>query len=124
EIFKEHYFIHNSPITVSDMHFYRKGDMVEAELAFLQNGRETRLRATGNGSLDAASNALKAYTGASYTLQDYTEHSMQEKGSGSVAAAYIGITNDRGDISWGAGTNTDIIRASVDALLSAFNNIQ
>ena len=49
---------------------------------------------------------------------------MQEKGSGSVAAAYIGIENQSGEMSWGAGTDTDIIHASVDALISAFNNMK
>ena len=123
DIFKEHYFIHKSPITIDDMHFFRKGDTVETEIVFLKNGTQTTLNAVGNGSLDAISNALKEYTGVNYTLQVYTEHSMQEKGSGSVAAAYIGIKNEKGEMSWGAGTNTDIIRASADALLSAFNNI-
>ena len=123
-IFKEHYFIGESAITVSDMHFFRNADTVETEITFKNNGEETTLRASGNGSLDAVSNALKKYTGKTYKLQVYTEHSMQEKGSGSVAAAYIGIENQSGEMSWGAGTDTDIIHASVDALISAFNNMK
>ncbi|MGN0546164.1 MAG: 2-isopropylmalate synthase [Acutalibacteraceae bacterium] len=123
-IFKEHYFIGESAITVSDMHFFRNADTVETEITFKNNGEETTLRASGNGSLDAVSNALKEYTGKTYKLQVYTEHSMQEKGSGSVAAAYIGIENQNGEMSWGAGTDTDIIHASVDALISAFNNMK
>ena len=123
-IFKEHYFIGESAITVSDMHFFRNADTVETEITFRNNGEETTLRASGNGSLDAVSNALKKYTGKTYKLQVYTEHSMQEKGSGSVAAAYIGIENQSGEMSWGAGTDTDIIHASVDALISAFNNMK
>ena len=67
---------------------------------------------------------LKAYTGAEYELQVYTEHSMQEQGSGSVAAAYIGIRDRSGHMSWGAGTDTDIIHASANALVSAFNNMK
>ncbi len=123
-IFKEHYFIGESAITVTDMHFFRNADTVETEITFKNNGEETTLRASGNGSLDAVSNALKEYTGKTYKLQVYTEHSMQEKGSGSVAAAYIGIENQNGEMSWGAGTDTDIIHASVDALISAFNNMK
>ncbi len=124
EIFREHYFIHNSPITISDMHFYRKGDAVETEIVFKKNETETKICSVGNGSLDAISNALKEYTGASYTLEVYTEHSMQEQGSKSVAAAYIGIKSESGKMYWGVGTNTDIIRAGADALLSAYNNIK
>ena len=79
----------------------------------------------GNGSLDAISNALKEFTGKEYTLKKYSEHSMQEEGDGSksVAAAYIGIMDECGEMYWGAGTNTDIIHASADALLVAFNKM-
>ena len=37
---------------------------------------------------------------------------------------YIGIKSDDGKMFWGVGTNTDIIRASADALLSAYNNLK
>ena len=49
---------------------------------------------------------------------------MQEKGSGSVAAAYIGLRSPSGNMSWGAGTDTDIIHASAQALLNAFQNMK
>ncbi len=123
ELFKESYFIHNSPITIADIHFFRKGNCVETEIIFEKNKEQTKLRTEGNGSLDAISNALKKYTGKMYTLEVYSEHSMQEQGSKSVAAAYIGITGDNKKMYWGTGTNTDIIRASADALLAAFNNM-
>ncbi len=124
-IFKEHYFIDNSGIAVSDMHFYRKDGGVEAEIIFAKGADNTTVRAMGNGSLDAVSNALKAFTGKEYTLKKYSEHSMQEEGDGSksVAAAYIGIMDSNGRMYWGAGTNTDIIHAGADALLAAFNKM-
>ena len=81
------------------------------------------MQSRGNGSLDAVSNALKAYTGASYTLKVYTEHSVQERSSGSTAAAYIGLESTNGTMFWGAGTDTDIIKASASALVGAFNNM-
>lgn len=124
DIFKKHYFLHDNSISVADMHFTRKEEEIETELTFMQNGAATTIKATGNGSLDAVSNALKSFTGTDYLLEVYTEHSMQKQGSGSVAAAYIGIKNKEGVMSWGAGTNTDIIHASVDALLSAFSNMK
>ncbi|HAP20797.1 MAG TPA: 2-isopropylmalate synthase, partial [Lachnospiraceae bacterium] len=74
-------------------------------------------------SLDAVSNALKAFTGADYKLRVYTEHSMQGQSSGSTAAAYIGLEDAEGQMFWGAGTDTDIIRASAHALLSAYDNM-
>ncbi len=122
-IFKENYFIDNAPIKVINTQFIRNGDKVSAAITFEKDGKQSLIHSEGNGSLDAVSNALKKYTGVQYLLDVYTEHSMQERGSGSVAAAYIGIRNGEGQISWGVGTNTDIIHASTDALLSAFGNM-
>ena len=79
------------------------------------------MSALGNGSLDSVSNALKAYSGKKYKLEVYAEHSMQGSGSQSVAAAYIGIRCEDGKMYWGAGTDTDIVHASIDALLAAFD---
>ena len=123
KIFEENYFLHNSNIGIEDYHFTRENKTVKVDITFSKNGKETRMLAEGNGSLNAVSNALKAYTGKQYTLQVYTEHSLQGQGSQSVAAAYIGIETADGKMFWGAGTDVDIIKASTDALLSAFNNM-
>lgn len=48
---------------------------------------------------------------------------MQEKGSGSVAAAYIGLKYGGGK-ELGSRYRYDIIHASVNALLSAYNNME
>ena len=48
---------------------------------------------------------------------------MQERSSGSTAAAYIGLESVNGTMYWGAGTDTDIIKASAGALIGAFNNM-
>lgn len=124
EIFKANYFSNASSVSIADMHFHRRGKTVETEIVFVRNGREAAVRASGNGSLDAISNALKEYTKADYVLEVYSEHSMQEQGSGSLAAAYIGLKDKNGRMSWGAGTDTDIIHASANALLSAFSNME
>ena len=73
--------------------------------------------------MDAVSNALKSFTGDVYKLTVYTEHSMEGNCSGSTAAAYIGLEDSKGNVSWGAGTSTDIIRAGINALMSAYNNM-
>lgn len=124
KIFKEHYFLGCSAITISRMNFVWNGTTIETDIVFSENGKETRISAAGNGSLDAVSNALKQYSGQSYELLVYTEHSMQEKGSGSIAAAYIGLKDSLGNMSWGVGTDTDIIHAGAEALLSAFNHMK
>ena len=122
-IFMEHYLNVNHPLAISSLHFTQTPEGVNAVVTFLRHGRETTVQSTGNGSLDAVSNALKAYSGAGYTLKVYTEHSVQERSSGSTAAAYIGLESPDGTMYWGAGTDTDIIKASAGALIGAYNNM-
>lgn len=124
DIFKTQYLMIASPIAIADLHFTRTEGGAEVRVVFVRGEEQTEITADGNGSLDAVSNALKKYTGRTYTLQVYTEHSMQERGSGSIAAAYIGIENENGELYWGAGTDTDIIHAGTYALISAFNNMK
>ena len=122
-IFMDHYLNVNHPLAISSLHFTQNAEGVDAIVTFLRHGRETTVQSKGNGSLDAVSNALKAYSGADYTLKVYTEHSVQERSSGSTAAAYIGLEAPDGTMYWGAGTDTDIIKASAGALIGAYNNM-
>ena len=122
EIFHEHYFNHNNPVEILDVHFKKNNGRVEGDVTITENSIESTIHATGNGSLDVISNALKSFTGKSYKLKVYTEHSMQGECSESTAAAYIGLEWENGEMSWGCGTDTDIIRASTNALLGAYNN--
>ena len=122
-IFTEQYLNLPGEISVTDYEFERENDVVRINITFLRDGEETELEAEGNGSLSAINNALKEYTGAEYTLQIFTQHSMQGQGSRSVAASYIGLETGDGQLFWGAGTDTDVIKASTNALLSAFHNM-
>ena len=45
-----------------------------------------------------------------------------DEGSTSRAASYVGLEWGDGTVTWGAGTDTDIIVAGVHALVSAINN--
>ena len=119
-IFTSHYLNIAGDIRVTDFDFMRENDTVRINITFMHDGKETELEAEGNGSLSAINNALRAYTGRDYTLQVFTQHSMQGQGSQSVAASYIGLEAEDGTMYWGAGTDTDVIKASTNALLSAF----
>lgn len=123
EIFKEQYLNLTGEIAVTDFNFMRENDTVKIEITFEKNGEETEIEAVGNGSINAVSNALKDFTGEKYTLQVFTQHSMQGQGSQSVAASYIGLERENGEMFWGAGTHTDVMKANTNALLSAFYNM-
>ena len=92
----------------------------EVEAIVEVDGEERQIGATGNGPLDAFSNALKAQVTGDWTLRSYHEHAINT-GSHAKAIAYIEIEHTDGRRYWGAGIDTDIIIASVKALLSSLN---
>ncbi len=120
EIFTKEYVNINAPLSLVDYHFVRSGDSIKALITVEHNGEIKDIAAEGNGRLDAVSNALKKNLGISYSNLTYTEHAL-EQGSSSQAVSYVGITDDRGKVSWGAGIHDDIIASSICALFSAIN---
>ena len=58
--------------------------------------------------------------GMEFHLETNNKHSLDE-GSTSRAASYVGLTWGDGTVTWGAGTDTDIIVAGIKALVSAIN---
>ncbi len=123
EIFAENYLNLQPGIRVSASGFTRDDDAVRLRITFTRDGHSTVMETEGNGHLSAVSNALKAYTETDYILQVYSQHSMQGRGSHSVAASYIGLETADGSMFWGAGTDTDVLRANTKALLSAYYNL-
>ena len=122
-IFTEKYLNVPCEIEISDFDFIRENEVVKVNVSFLKNGEETEIEAEGNGFLSAVNNALHEFTGEEYTLQVYTQHSMQGDGSRSMAASYIGLERIDGKMYWGAGTDTDVMKANINALLSAYHNL-
>ena len=123
EIFESNYLNLPGDISVTDFEFTRENDVVKIDITFLKDGEETELEAQGNGSLSAINDALRTYTGREYSLEVFTQHSMRGQGSHSVATSYIGLETGDGRMFWGAGTDTDVVKASTNALLSAFHNM-
>ncbi len=123
EVFEENYLNKTSPLNVLEAHFIQKKG-IYAVATFSQNGGPgEEWSAAGNGRLDAISNAIKAHTGYDFTLIEYSEHSL-DSGSSSRAMSYVGLKWSNGTVTWGAGSDTDIITAGIKALVSAINNKQ
>lgn len=119
EIFKERYVNKTDYFKVEEAH-YAQTNGITASVSVAYNGKTIAREASGNGRLDAVSNAVKDAMGIKYTIVAYKEHAL-EHGSSSEAAAYVGIETENG-VFWGTGIHTDIIVASVNALVSAINN--
>lgn len=109
------------PYSINEVHFQQKEDGIATRVTSTFRGKTIVTEASGNGRLDAVSNALKKAYELKYTLETYQEHAL-EQSSSSKAIAYVGIRKPDGTLAWGAGVDQDIIRASIDALVTAINN--
>ena len=109
------------PYSINEVHFQQKDGGIVTQVTSTFRGKTIVTEATGNGRLDAVSNALKKAYELKYTLETYQEHAL-ERSSTSKAIAYVGIRKPDGTLAWGAGVDPDIIRSSIDALVTAINN--
>ncbi|MFD2671209.1 2-isopropylmalate synthase [Marinicrinis sediminis] len=122
DIFKEGYVNVQTPIAFEHFRLLNQEDF-QTSVTIQMNGEVKELTGTGNGRLDAISNALQEHAGITYSNLVYKEHAL-ELGSKSQAISYIGITDEKGVVHWGCGVDVDIMNSSVKALFSAVNNMQ
>ena len=121
QIFEDHYGCPRSVFHIADYSFKQAEDGIAAQVTIEQNKERRVIGTTGNGRLDAVSNAIKLYFGITYELNVYEEHAVS-RGSSSKAAAYVGIMN-QGNMFWGVGIDEDIMASSIEALVSAANKL-
>ena len=121
DLFKKTFENVGQPYSFNEVHFQQTGEGITTKVTSTFNGKTITTEAVGNGRLDAVSNALKKAYELKYSLEVYQEHAL-ERSSSSKAIAYVGIKKPDGTMAWGAGVDPDIIRASIDALVTAINN--
>ena len=122
EVFGRKFLTPRSVFTLGEVH-YRQENGITATVGVKvkEDKKTTVVEATGNGRLDAVSNALKKHFGVQYELTGYEQHALSS-GSFAQAVSYLGVET-REHIYWGAGEHSDITLASVQALVSALNNL-
>ena len=121
-VFSDHFINIETPVTFLRYTTNNISGGVEACVTVRYDGRTQDFIGRGNGALDAISDALKTNLGIMYSNLQYTEHALEE-GSHSRAAAYVGITDPFDHKAWAVGIDTDIMRASVKALVGAINKL-
>ncbi len=117
-IFSREYLEDGSDLALADVrHRHEAGpfsDEITVELA--ENGRTTTLTGRGNGPISALCDALAALD-IDISVLDYLEHAM-DAGTTARAAAYVECEID-GQQHWGVGIDPSILRASLEAVVSA-----
>ena len=121
DLFKKTFENVGQPYSINEVYFQQTSEGITTKVTSTFNGKTISTEAVGNGRLDAVSNALKKAYELKYSLEVYQEHAL-ERSSSSKAIAYVGIKKPDGTMAWGAGVDPDIIRASIDALVTAINN--
>lgn len=120
-IFNKRYIKYNPEFKITSVKFSQEdGSSAEARITMEINGESETVSGRGNGRLNAVSNVLETRFNINYNLFMYKEHSLND-GADSTAIAYIGIKDNNGNEFFGAGIDSDIMRASIDALESAVN---
>ena len=94
------------------------GRILEAKIT--HQGTESVIKGAGTGPVDGFVAALNRQFGLTMVVEDYSEHSLQQ-GSDATAICYMEVSNENGDRWFGAGINSNIVAASLEALVSAAN---
>jgi 2-isopropylmalate synthase len=88
---------------------------IEADVTF--NGQPMKLEGQGTGPIDAFVSAISQATGQSVRVLDYHEHAIGS-GANAQAVAYLEMRFGETDICFGVGIDSNIVSASLKAILS------
>lgn len=101
---------------------YRSDSQQDGQLrltaSIATQGGTRQLEGQGNGLLSAAAQGLSRWVNAPFVIKDYHEHTLGER-SDSRSVAYIRCLFQDGSSRWGVGIDSDVARASLQALLNA-----
>lgn len=123
EIFEKEYVNLTSPIKVVEHHYKQVDGNIDAVVTLEMNGERKVLEGFGNGRLNAVNEAIKSVVPFDYHIETYQEHALTRT-SKSLAVSYVALQKEgEAKLIWGAGVHSDIIVASVNALVSALNNM-
>lgn len=122
KIFSAEYLQRTAPLELIDSTSMSKSGVHTITADVRVGGVAKSITGEGNGPLSAFVDALQSI-GYNVRVLDYTEHALTAGGD-AKAAAYVETQvgdNDDAPILWGAGVDSDITSATLDALVSAIN---
>jgi 2-isopropylmalate synthase len=119
ELFSSEYLSNEGPIVYRSHQLTTSGDGADRERMTLQiqdGGASINLHGSGTGPIDAAVRALDL----PIDVVGYGEHSVGT-GSDALAVAYVEVSTSTGAVFFGVGRHSNIITASLLALVSGVN---
>jgi 2-isopropylmalate synthase len=114
-------------ISYNTHHLYEDGDAQGIDLIIEINGELRNLKGNGNGPIDAAVHAIQG-VGYVVSVRNYEERSINATvmGSDANACAFIQISDDNDEAIkevYGVGIDSNIVTASIKALISGVNRM-
>jgi 2-isopropylmalate synthase len=121
QLFEQHYLRQRSPYELAGYQVTRENDEDRLKATLRDAGRTAVLQGSGSGVVGAFVAALEQHTGKRLVLVEYSEHTLSSSaGAGADAVTYVQINVD-GSRYCGVGLSSDIVEASLRAILSAVN---
>ena len=120
DAFQAEYLHQRSPLSCIQYLESESADTTNISASVKQGELKHAINGNGNGPIDAFVDAINRKFGLAAKVVDYQEQSISE-GASSSAVAYIEIRFGKSDSVFGVGMNPNIVKASLDAILSAVN---
>ena len=90
-------------------------------------GKSLDIKGTGNGPISSLVDALSNLLDTKFAIENYTEHSVgpgsDTKAASFIHLKYISAKNNEIGYKWGVSSSEDVGDSSVQAVLSAVNNL-
>lgn len=126
QLFTHTYLESEQPVRYVEHHLFEHGKAQGIRLSIDVNGVSHLLKGEGNGPIDAAVHALQSI-GIDIHVRSYEERSINasEEAGDAQACAFMEISSPAsGNECYGAGVDTNIVTASIKALISAVNRLE
>ena len=125
-LFSATYFDKAEPVRYREHHLFERGAVQGIRLNVEINGTSHLLVGEGNGPIDAAVHALQS-AGIGVQVRSYEERSMSASSAAgdASACAFMEIANpEAGTECYGVGMDSNIVTASIKALVSGVNRAE
>ena len=121
DLFEQHYLHAPSPYELMGYQATREHGEDRLTATLRDDGKPTSLQGRASGVVGAFVDALERHSGKKLVLVEYSEHSLSSMaGAGAEAVAYVQLNLD-GQRYCGVGRSSDIVEASLRAILGAVN---
>lgn len=125
QLFSQTYLENAQPVRYLEHHLFEHGNAQGIRLSLEVDGVSHLLKGEGNGPIDAAVHALESI-GIPVQVRSYEERSIaaSEAAADARACAFVEVAAiGNSQECFGAGVDTNIVTASIKALISAVNRI-